>query len=558
MKPIHVLSILAVALVTGAAYAQTPPMPVPPISAPPQSVAPTPKASPTPEPTPDEDAWQEAMDVYNKVIKVKKDQAIRLSDKRARPNKVTPYDMEIVGEDADYLYLRNLPVEDPHSAGHNAWLYHENVEVQAKMREEANKNRFILDPEQVLVPPPFTDRLHFDEHSKGLPTEGRWQMNAAFADFNGDGRLDIVLPPPRLGDGRPHIFLATADGWSEWKDLRWPKVKLDYGAVAVADFDGDGNLDIAITCHFLPAYILYGNGKGDFSRSVELPRVNARVTSRALAVADFDGDGRPDVAALAEIDIGLGTAKSIGSGLLTVYLDKSSGWRAVNASGAIADLFGDGVAVGDFDGDGHPDVLVSSNHNSNRVLVFRNEGDGTAFEPVASNQYPWAGYVLAVAAGNRHGGAKDEALIGFTQFVQYLGAKYERNAIALYSFAPGGENLLAKREAVVNVDDDAFDQYTCAQIADVDGDGLPDLILGRKRGKVRIFLQTPDGSFLEEHGPELSFGDAYVNSATVMPTGTKDGAKMLVVTLSQGEKSPGGVRCFIVRHGALDRAQAGR
>src|SRR5262245_15564188 len=48
----------------------------------------------------------------------------------------------------------------------------------------------------------------------GLPSDDRWRQDFAFADMDGDGRLDIVTAPPRKGkEPWPHIFLSRGDRW---------------------------------------------------------------------------------------------------------------------------------------------------------------------------------------------------------------------------------------------------------------------------------------------------------------------------------------------------------
>jgi uncharacterized protein (TIGR03437 family) len=107
-------------------------------------------------------------------------------------------------------------------------------------------------------------------------------------DFNGDGNIDIVTVSP---DGYLNVYLGNGDG-----TFRTP-VSYSYGypqnayqvACAVADFNGDGFADLAVTDP-LGLAILLGNGDGTFQEPVYHDGIY-----NSVAVADFDGDGRTDV-----------------------------------------------------------------------------------------------------------------------------------------------------------------------------------------------------------------------------------------------------------------------
>jgi len=541
--------LLCLALFAGSvpALAQTPAVPA--ISGPP-STPPAATATPKPTPGPVRDDWTEFMESYHAVQKIPRRQVVRTSEKYARPNAVTPFEMEIVGEDAEYFYLKNIPIEDPRSPAHGTWLRHENVEVQVDLLKELEQRVFILDPFAPIVPPPFTDRLAFEDRSAGLPTEGKWQIGFHHADFNGDGLEDLVFPPPRMGDGRPVIFLQTATGWSAWSAARWPATKLDYGDVGAADFDGDGNLDIAIACHFLRNYVLFGDGKGDFTRIVELPRINPAVTSRALTIGDLNGDRRPDIVFLAELDMQMGTNQAISSGLLTVCLNLGSGWRAVEATGGRRDVYGDQVAVGDFDADGDLDVLIASLKNANRHFVYLNNGQGTGWTAVGLKEFPYRAFVGAVAAADFDSAPGSEAVMGFHQRIESGSLTFNRDGIAIYSFGVGEDGLAFKDRRLLDMDAAEYADYTCADAGDIDGDGRTDIVLGRQDGRVRVFLQASDGSFLEERSAELVVGKAWVNSVRIVSLSPK-GPRAIVVGASDGGRggAAGSIHCFVVKGG---------
>ncbi len=546
-----------------AAGAQAPPrvVPVPPpAGSPPAGGTPAAQAQAGSEEAVTEavsdDKWEAFMKSYREIRKFPRDLVVKLGPNLGYPAIFMRHKMEIVDEDAEWVYMRNLPIEDPDSRAHRSWLMRQSIEVRELMRKEEAEGQFVIDPAVEHPLPGFTDRIHFEERSNGLPGEGRWGLGVAVADMNGDGLVDLVLPPVRLGRPRPTVFLQTATGWQEWVAGQWPEIKLDYGDVQVADFDGDGHRDIALACHFLRNYILHGNGKGDFTRWTELPRASERITSRALVKADFNGDGRMDLATLAELDVDLATnAQHIGA-LVQVLLNTPKGWQALGIEGGDRHIYGDHLATGDFDADGRPDLLVSSHKNSNRNLIFLNRGDGRSFRPVTSSEFPYLGYVFGVAAGDLDGSRGDEALVGAFQSVRAGSKQYPMNGVITYKLSQG-EGVPAVARTVVAVDGREYDSYVSALVADVDGDGRNDLVMGRRNGAIEIYLQGLEGQFSREQSPELGLGDAYLNAFEVVGLG-KGSERALVVVSSDGPTTPGSVRAFAVRRGPLTQATAAR
>ncbi|HEX4965883.1 MAG TPA: VCBS repeat-containing protein [Thermoanaerobaculia bacterium] len=156
---------------------------------------------------------------------------------------------------------------------------------------------------------PEAHRLSFVSFGKGLPTSGQWRNGFDIADMNGDGHPDIVHGPARKSMGSPVIFLGDGKGnWRRWSEAKYPPLPYDYGDAAVADFNGDGKPDIALAMHLRGFVVLLGDGKGNFtnwSKGLDLHVAgtgndDAGFSSRALVAVDWNHDGRPDILALGE------------------------------------------------------------------------------------------------------------------------------------------------------------------------------------------------------------------------------------------------------------------
>jgi hypothetical protein len=113
-------------------------------------------------------------------------------------------------------------------------------------------------------------------------------------DFNGDGIPDLAVAPA-LDEGTSEVLLGNVDGTFTNADgiLENDNNTDTSSAIASADFNGDGKLDLpAPTMRRHATLILSGNGDGTFTQSCMTPLPFAG--SQSMAVGDFNGDGQPD------------------------------------------------------------------------------------------------------------------------------------------------------------------------------------------------------------------------------------------------------------------------
>ena len=341
----------------------------------------------------------------------------------------------------------------------------------------------------------------------------------AVGDFNGDGKPDI-LTDLVSGSNIQGMTLMAGDGQGSF--TQGPAIQ-DYPlALVAADMNGDSHLD-AVYAEYSSGnygvYVALGNGDGTFQANTS-EMLPSSGTINDVVVGDFNGDGKPDVMVTA-------TASSSNAGAIYLFLGNGDGTLQAGVQvdtppGAY------GLAAGDFNHDGNLDFVLTnlgsmSSGNAGSVLVYLGKGGGAFNKPVNYTASMFPGSV-AVADMNKDGNLD---LIVASQ-----------NNAAISSSNPLGPNgtlnvLLGKGDGTFQTTlssplNDA--SYTNLAIADMNQDGIPDVVVGDNgsgnNNYTQILYGKGDGTF--PTGNSLQMGRASTSVTAVDMNGDKRPDLMLV------------------------------
>jgi hypothetical protein len=381
--------------------------------------------------------------------------------------------------------------------------------------------------------------------------------------------VTVVNPGPGGGASNTQFFSIALSGASA---SFLPAVYYFAGfytsSLAIADLNGDGKLDLAVTAWVGESDgdgstgILLGNGDGTFQSVVAYDSGGAKPQS--VAAADVNGDGKADLLVANSCTSGDGSGSCVsGAGGVAVLLGNGDGTFRPAVSYDLSPGYPSSVAVADLSGDGKLDVAAGVFSN---VDVMLGNGDGTFQPDVFYSRDTGAGQAFSVAVADvNHDGVPDLVTSGFGNaegIVSVLLGKGDGTfhpAVAYETGATGG-SIGASSVAVADLNGDGSPDLVVANfqnstvgvllgngdgtfqpvvlygpggsyplsvaVADMNGDGRPDVVVGNYYGTIGVLLGNGDGTLQ----PALSFTVSQEASSVAIADVNGDGRPDLLAT----------------------------
>jgi hypothetical protein len=284
---------------------------------------------------------------------------------------------------------------------------------------------------------------------------GTYPISLVVGDFNGDGNQDLAVA--NAGTNNVTVLLGNGSGGFAPAPGGPSPVGIYPISIAVGDFNGDGIQDVAVTAWLNSSStpgtvtVLLGNGSGGFAAAAGSP-ITVGIVPDSVVAEDFNMDGNLDLA-VANAD----------SGDITLLLGNGSG-GFTPAPGSPITAFGGTVGpmvVGDFNGDGIPDLAMVTSQNLVQAGVLLGNGSG-GFTPAPGSPFTVGPYPFpnSLVVGDFNGDGRQDLAVTDSA---------SNNVSVLLGNGGGAFTTAAGSPYAVGIDP------TFLVVADFNGDGIEDL-----------------------------------------------------------------------------------
>jgi len=403
-----------------------------------------------------------------------------------------------------------------------------------------------------------TFAAHVDFPVGGAP------VGVVVGDFNNDGKLDIAVA---YGFENSKVAVLLGNGDGTFKPYVSTTAGPQGGSIAVGDFNHDGKLDVAISDNSIGVDIMLGNGDGTFQAPVGYATA---ADPRMVVTADFNGDGKLDIATTNADSETISVLLGNGNGTFQSHMDNSTAVAASCISLAVGDLRNDGridivagcqsesrvavllsngngtfkaaksysvpigvtdVAVGDFNGDGKPDVAVTNGGTNVSVLTGSGTGTLKAAVTFGTNFGP-----TGIVAVDLNGDGKADIITADN------GSPFGVVTATISVLLSNGKDMFADRTDYKVGGATGYGAYSGIAVADLTGKGKQDLIVPiTYSSEVSILINKGKGTFdapanyLLPSGPNAAVaGDFNNDHKADIAVANSNGSGSITVLLNSG------------------------
>jgi hypothetical protein len=305
---------------------------------------------------------------------------------------------------------------------------------------------------------------------------GTGPNSVEMADVNRDGHVDLVVA--NYGSNNVTVLLGGGKGtFVEAMGSPFPAGHAP-NDICLGDFNGDGKLDLAFANHEMKHLtVLLGDGHGGFRPAPGSPiRILSHPHTHGVAAADFNRDGKLDL-----------VTESGGENKVTVVFgDGRGGFASPGVQFRVGKMPYQRLRVADVNLDGNADILTTNLEGDNLTVLL---GDGKGgFHEAAGSPFPCGKTPFALAIGDLNGDGKPDVAIGNWAGQPERGTG--EGATVLLGDGKGGFKLLAGSPFPTG------DGPSRLAIGDVDGDGVPDVVVANYRSHSVTVLRGHNGTFL--------------------------------------------------------------
>lgn len=237
-----------------------------------------------------------------------------------------------------------------------------------------------------------------------FPVEGIPHTHGiATGDFNNDGRLDLVTDS--WGNDKVEVLFGDSINLFKTQGAFFKVGKRPYQRLRAADINGDGITDIVTTnTEGNNSTVLLANGKGGFDEAAGSPFACGDVPF-GIAIGDINADSKPD---LAVINSPGSMAEGKGKNGLTVLLGDGTGkFTTMKGSPYEAGKIPNRIAIGDVNGDGINDIVVSDN-DSNKIYLFLMNKNGSV---LSQSSITVGNHPKGIAIADLNADGKDDIVV---------------------------------------------------------------------------------------------------------------------------------------------------